>query len=250
MVDVVVAGSNNDFSFAVSDFTNPASPTNVTTNPGLGGGCMVDASGSLAAIGDFNGSSVRLCDISNPAAPALQGTVNTGLSGIGAISMDGNHVLVGELNGLRAVLIDASVPANPSVISTINTGISSIASVGLSGTKGVAAGPNDGAFAVIDYTSPASPTVTKFSSGTGGVFFDNVTVDINSGKAAVGDNGSGAVHFFDVSSGTAVHLGSQNTIQSGVFSVSISGTTVAAASSNNVAISLISFQNPARPDRD
>ena len=71
---------------------------------------MVDASGSLAAIGDFNGSSVRLCDISNPAAPALQGTVNTGLSGIGAISMDGNHVLVGELNGLRAVLIDASVP--------------------------------------------------------------------------------------------------------------------------------------------
>ena len=247
MVDVVVAGSNNDFSFAVSDFTNPASPTNVTTNPGLGGGCMVDASGSLAAIGDFNGSSVRLCDISNPAAPALQGTVNTGLSGIGAISMDGNHVLVGELNGLRAVLIDASVPANPSVISTINTGISSIASVGLSGTKGVAAGPNDGAFAVIDYTSPASPTVTKFSSGTGGVFFDNVTVDINSGKAAVGDNGSGAVHFFDVSSGTAVHLGSQNTIQSGVFSVSISGTTVAAASSNNVAISLISFQNPASP---
>jgi hypothetical protein len=138
------------------------------------------------------------------------------------------------------VLIDASNPANPIVISTHNSGISSISSVGLSGNKAVVSGPNDGAFALVDYTNPASPSHTTFNSGTGGVvFLGAVSVDIDSGRAAVGDNAGGNVHFFDVTGASAVHLGARATVQSGVFSVSISGTTVAAASSNNVAISLV-----------
>src|SRR5215471_9413442 len=131
MMDVVVAGSNNDFSFAVVDFTNPNSPTNTLVNPGFGGGCMVDSSGTLAAVGNFNGSQVVLCDISNPASPVVKGSVNSGLSGIGAISIDGTRVLAGEHAGLRAVLIDASDPANPTIISTHNTGISSIGSIAI-----------------------------------------------------------------------------------------------------------------------
>jgi len=246
-MDIVVAGSNNDPSFAVVDFTNPGSPTNVLVNPGFGGGCMVDASGTLVAIADFNGSTVAICDISNPASPAIKGSVNTGLSGIGAISIDGTHVLVGELSGLRAVLIDASNPSNPTVLSTHNTGISSISSVGLSGNKGVAAGPNDGAFALIDYTNPSSPTHTTFNSGGGVIFAGPLNVDVDSGRAAVGDNGSGNLFFFDVTGGTAAHLGTQTTVQTGIFSVSVSGSSVAAASSNNVPISLVSFTNPSSP---
>jgi hypothetical protein len=115
-------------------------------------------------------------------------------------------------------------------------------------TSRVAAGPNDGAFALIDYTNPASPTHTTFNSGTGGVIFNGpLNVDVDTGRAAVGDNGSGNLFFFDVTGSNAAPLGTQMTVQAGIFSVSISGTTVAAASSNNVAISLVSFINPNSP---
>jgi len=247
-MEVVVAGSNNDFSFAVVDFTNPNSPVVVLVPAGFGGGCMVDASGTLAAIGNFNGSQVLICDISNPASPVITGSVNTALSGIGAISIDGTRVVAGELNGLRAVLIDASNPSNPVIASTHNTGISGISAIALSGNKAIVAGPNDLAFAVIDYTNPASPTHATFNSGTSGVFFNGaLTADLDSGRAAVADIGGGLVTFFDVSGANPAPLGHQTSVQAGVSSISVKGSTVAAASTNNVAISLISFQTPNNP---
>ena len=247
-MEVIISGSNNAFDFAVTDFTAPNSPTNVTTNPGLGGGCMVDASGTLAAVGNFNGSQVTVFDISNPAIPVAGGSVGTLLSGIGAISVDAKRVLIGELNSGRAVLIDASNPANPTVISTHNTTLGGISAIALSGGKAVAAGPNDLAFVVIDYSNPATPTHARFNGGTNGVFFNgSMTADIDGSRAAVADAGSGDVHFFDVSGATPNRLGVKTTTQAGVTSVSISGTTVAAASSNNIAISLVSFANPANP---
>jgi hypothetical protein len=248
MVDVVVAGSNNEFDFAVVDFTNPASPTKVLVTPPFQGGCMVDISGSLAAVGNFNGGEVEVFDVSNPASPVHKGGVSTVLGGIGSISIDGNRVLVGELNGLRAILIDASNPSSPSIVSTHNTGISSITSIAISGTKGVAAGPNDLAFSVINYSNPTTPTHVKFLSNTNGVFFGGpMQADLDGARAALADGGGGEVHFFDVSGANPVRLGLQTTIQAGVFSLSISGTTVAAASTNNVDISLVSFTNPNSP---
>jgi hypothetical protein len=42
---LVVAGSENQQTFAVIDFTNLASPTKVLVNPGLGSGCRVAMDG-------------------------------------------------------------------------------------------------------------------------------------------------------------------------------------------------------------
>jgi hypothetical protein len=94
MAVIVVAGSNNGNRFAVIDFTIPASPTNVLATPTFLGGCMVDCSGTLAAVGNYNGGEVEIFDISNPALPVQTGSVSTALNGIGAISFDGPRIVV------------------------------------------------------------------------------------------------------------------------------------------------------------
>src|SRR5947208_88758 len=104
MPRVVVAGSTNNFTFAVIDFTIPTSPTVVQVNPGFGGGSTVDMDGSSAVAGNINGGQVRLVDVSNPAAPVLQGIFNTTLLGIGAIAIRGAQVAVGEQNGPHIAL--------------------------------------------------------------------------------------------------------------------------------------------------
>ncbi len=247
-MNVVVAGSQNDASFAVVDFTNPATPTVAIVAAPFQGGCMVDCSGTLAAVGNFNGGQVAIYDISIPSTPVLKGSVSTVLGGIGAISIDGNRVLVGEVNGLRVILIDVSTPSNPTILSTFSSAISSISSAALKGTKAIISGPNDLIFAVLDYTVPATPTQVKFTPGTGGVFFGGaVAGDLDGTNAALADIGDGNVYLFDVGGASPVLLGKMLTTQAGVSSLSISGTTVVAASSNDATLSVVSFQAPATP---
>jgi hypothetical protein len=246
--DVAVAGSNNDNRFAVIDFSSPTSPTHVLVSAGFLGGCMVDNNGTLAAVGNYNGSDVAFFDISNPAAPVARSVAHTTLAGIGAISFDGTHVLVGEVNGQRAVLINAANPAAPTILSTFTTAISSISSIALKGTVAVASGPNDAHFAVLNYSNPAAPTQTTSTPGGGGVFFGGaITCDLDGSHAAVADYSGGDVYLYDVSSGTPNLLGRHTTGQAGVSSISISGHTVAAASTNDLTISIVDFLNPAAP---
>lgn len=126
MTNVVVAGSNNDNSFAVIAVSSPASPAKALVTPPFQGGCMVDASGQLAVAANYNGGQVAVYDVSNPASPVFQGSVTTTLGGIGAVSADGTRVLVGDVNGLRAAMIDISNPASPQILSVFTTAIDSI----------------------------------------------------------------------------------------------------------------------------
>jgi hypothetical protein len=245
---IVVAGSNNDNSFAVIDFTVPASPVNVLAPAPFLGGCMVDCSGTLVAVGNYTGGEVAIFDISNPASPTQKSTVSTVLGGIGAISFDGSHVLVGEVNGQRVVLIDVSNPSAPSILSTFTSAVSSISAIALKGTRAVAAGPNDLFFVVLDYTNPGSPTQVQFMPGSDGVFFGGaVTCDLDGTQAALADYSSGNVYLFDVSGGSPTLLGQYASNQVGISSISISGNFVAAASTNDFTMTLVNFQNPASP---
>jgi hypothetical protein len=247
-MNVVVAGSQNDFSFAVTDFTNPAMPTTKIVLAPFLGACTVDCSGTLAAVGNLHGGEVVIYDIANPAAPAMKGSVNTMLGGISALSIDGPQVLAGEMNGLRVVLIDVSNPSTPTILSTFNTAISSITSAQLKGTRAVVSGPTDLIFVVLDYTVPVTPTQVKFVPGTDGVFFGGaVTADLDGTTAVLADLSGGNVYLFDVIAGAPALRGKRATVQAGVSSISISGTTVVAASSNDTTMSLVSFQNPANP---
>lgn len=239
--EVIVAGSSNNFAFAIIDVTSPGSPKLATVNPGFGGGCSVDADGSRAAVGNLNGGQVALYDLTNPASPVKLGSVSTPLGGVGAISIDGNRVLAGEHNGVRATLIDFTNPSSPTILSTINTGISSIESIALSGSKAVASGPNDFTMDIIDYSNPSNPTRASFDPQLGSV----LTVDLAGTLAAVGAQNGSDVALVDV--GSASVLGSVTTSLAGIFSISITGSLVAAGSTNSLPVFLIDFSNAGNP---
>ncbi|WP_031364635.1 choice-of-anchor D domain-containing protein [Caballeronia sordidicola] len=245
---VIVAGSQDAPEFAVIDFSVPGSPVNVLTAPPFTAGCVVDCDGTLAVVGDFNGGEVAIYDISNPAVPALLGTVSTPVSRLATISIDGTHVLVGDGSGDGLVLVDVSNPSAPLVVSTINTGLSSISAVALKGAYAVATGVYALTFVVVDYTNPSHPTQVQFVPGTAGVHFGNSpTCDLDGTHAALADSGSGNVYLFDISGGTPSLLGQYASTQSGISSLSISGNFVAAASTNDFTMSLIDFTNPGSP---
>jgi hypothetical protein len=167
-MEVAIAGSPNNLTFSVIDFSVPTDPKVALANANFGAGCIIDADDTLAAVGSALGGEVALYELTDPVNPALLGSINTGFGGVGAISIDQKSVLAGEINGLRAALIDFTIAQSPSIVSTINTGISSIASISLSGSKAVASGPNDFGFAVIDYSNPSSPTHSIFNFSLGG----------------------------------------------------------------------------------
>jgi Abnormal spindle-like microcephaly-assoc'd, ASPM-SPD-2-Hydin len=107
-------------------------------------------------------------------------------------------------------------------------------------------------FVVLNYASPASPSQVQFTPGTGGVFFQGVIVcDLDGSYAAVADLGGASpptpIYLFNVSTGTPALLGTYQSDQAGVTSISVSGTTVAAASTNDATITLVSFASATSP---
>jgi hypothetical protein len=247
-MEVVVAGSDNLFRFAVIDFTTPTKPGVVLVTPSFSDSCVVDAFATLVAVASKHAGEVNIFDISDPAKPILKGSVSTTLSGIGAISISNTSVVVGELDGIGIAFIDVSDATNPTVRSNFDTSISSIASIAISGSKAVCSGANDMAFLVIDYSDPSNPTEVRFQPPSQGVTLNfGVVVDLDGTRMAVADNTAQTVWFFDVSGAAPSLLGKQTTVQQGIFSISINGTIVCAASANDANVSLISFQNTGSP---
>src|SRR6185312_1622961 len=124
---VVVAGSDNDPSFAVIDFTAPGSPVvrRIPPDPAFPfGACRVAIDGSRVAAGDSQGSDVRVVDVTDPANPDPVAFFRTNLAGIAAIAIRGHRVAVGEVfssSSARVALIDFSSPANPGVLGIAST---------------------------------------------------------------------------------------------------------------------------------
>jgi len=224
MTTVVVSGSNNDFRFAVTDFSNAAAPSTTFVNPGFattGGptnnGCVVacsslftdgDISGSLVAVGYYGGGQVAIYDLSNPASPSLKASFSTGLNGIGALSLNGNNLLVGEANGEHIALLDISQPQSKAIVSNTpvgdfaNGGVSSLA---INGSFAVVSGAY--AFDVLDYTTPTTPKVIPFIfTGNAAAFTPPFVCDYDGSTAALGD-ANGLVGVFYLGPGGATMIG-------------------------------------------
>ena len=94
---VAIAASQPDTRSTVIDFTNSASPSSVQIISPFLGGCAVDYSGSLACVGNPKGARLpAVFDISNPATPAVKGSITSTLSGITAISGDGSYLVAAD----------------------------------------------------------------------------------------------------------------------------------------------------------
>ncbi len=118
MAEFAVAGSDNDNPFVVANFLpDPTHPHAVSFPSPFSGGCVVDCSGLLVAVGNYRQLQFAIYNIDNPATPKLNGVFDIpsmidglSFSGIGALSLDGTNLLVGDYNGGTMALFDVSRP--------------------------------------------------------------------------------------------------------------------------------------------
>jgi hypothetical protein len=207
----VNAGEYEPNYFWVIDFSNvpadPPSPVQVLL-PFQGSGCVVDCSGTLAAVGNSTGpGSVTIYDISNPAAPRSIDSTGAALSaeganfdGIGAISFYGGYVLAAEANGRRVALIEIGSVASPQVY---ETGLATVTGVSIFGQYAVVCGTSvyRNAFQVANVDNLSSlqsdAATTSFSEA---VEYSTVMCDFD-GVNAIFSDGTG-VYVFGISDGT------------------------------------------------
>ncbi|MFF3816223.1 hypothetical protein ACFYYD_06350 [Streptomyces bluensis] len=245
-----MAGSENDTSFAVVDFTNPTLPKRTLVNPGFGAGCRVALGGHSAAVGNVLGGDVRVVNVANPASPVLQGKATTVLAGIGGLAIRKTLVVIGESANnfkARAVAIDFSRPTVPVVLGTAHTALSSnggpaISSVAFVSDYVVMVSGADFEIVQVDFTIPGSPVVTNFNPRLAGP--PVIDVDANARIIAAGDSTSGILKWFDADSKT--QLGSINTKLTTINSVAIAVPRILVASQNEFNADLIDLVGPTR----
>ena len=252
MTRIVVAGSENDTSFVVINFTIPGNPSVVPINPGFGAGCRVAIDGFNAAVGNVLGGNVRLVNVSNPHAPVLQGMVSTVLAGIGAIAIHGQHVAVGEFTNsfkARVVLIDFSSPGKPVILGTAQTPLASVAtsptetlaaisSLAFIGpNRVVASGPSDFEIVQVDFTNPTSAVVSTFNPALAGP----PSIDADGNQIVAGDTTSGIIKLFNAS--TQSLAGSINSRLPSITSIAFAAPLVLAASQSAYNVVRISFSD-------
>ena len=249
--EVVLAAGPVSLDFAAIDFTNPNSPNIVNIRPPFGPGLAVDCGGggTLAAVGNQNGGQVVIYDLTNPASPAMLGSVTTTLNGIGAIKLSGNWVLVGDISGFQVALIDISTPRSPEILSTFQTQTAGITSVALSGSYAVVSGPLSTKIDIIDYSDPANPSDSLFDPNVA-QGLPGLAVDLDGTYAAVGSQYNSNIALVDVTGPTI--LGTVSSGLTGVdgvqnLSISIKGSQVAVGSSNYFSVALIDFTNFSSP---
>ncbi len=178
MVVVVAAASKSRPEFAVINFGN--TPPTVVMTLGFKSGNVVDCYGTLAAVGEYAGSSVALFDISVPASPVKTGTAVETSFQIGSISTDGSYVLVGEMEGSRVALIDISNPARPYVLSVSDCApnLNIISNVAFRSPTAVVSGDNRAV--VLDFKNPrvGAVAVPITYNATGPSDFDGTTAAV------------------------------------------------------------------------
>ena len=254
-VIVTVTGSSTETRFAVTNMSVPTAPTTVhITAPFENGGCVVDCSGKLAAVGNYGGGSVAIYDLFHPAEPVLQETLSTGLqlrglTGIGALSFDGTNLLVGEANGPNIVLID--IKSKKIVSSEVFKEFADggVADIALVGKTAVVTGTFS--FGVLNLARPTALTLTPYHLPTNAVGTPATgpfACGFDGSTAVIGD-AHGNLNVYAIMQGwNAEYLGETGSSLPSVTSLATLGIgggvqRIAAASVLSADVSLIVFQS-------
>jgi len=225
---VVVTGNTTDPQFAVSSFLALPAPSRTMVETNFTG-CVVDCSGTLAAVGSYGSGQVAIYDLSDPASPQLQGTVPSTISAIGALSLDGTNLLVGELNGSSLVLINISNISSPQYATpATNPNYGSISAVVLKGSTAVVCGP--GGFGVLNIGTMATAFYpSPISAGIGNPFVPG-TCDFDGSTAVFADSGSDNIFVYSISGGDASYQAAGNTGLNPPVSIAVLGNQIAVGS--------------------
>jgi ACR3 family arsenite efflux pump ArsB len=209
------SGSN----LVVLDYSNPSSPVaagsvNLGTNNQPTG---VYVQGRYAYVatsknGNTAQSVVAIVDISNPAAPVLDGFTSTLDLGGATIFAQGKYLYVPENNGNFAIF-DVSNPSNPVLMSNSDPSgmLASPSAVYVQGNYAYVSSANNGVV-ILNISNPSSPTFvgdTGGSDGYSGIYVQGryaYSVDTN------GANGTHKLTTFDVSNPSSpITVGSTTT---------------------------------------
>lgn len=122
-----------DFNLGIVAIIDTATNTQIGTVTGLNQpqATAINSTGNLLYVGNLQGKSVSIFNVSNPASPTLVATVNIG-SNVEAVALskDGTKLYVlSDINSNFGVageavftVVDVSTPSTPAVLSTLNLG--------------------------------------------------------------------------------------------------------------------------------
>jgi hypothetical protein len=220
----------------------------VFANPPFLGGCLVDCSGTLAAVGNYGAGQVSIYDITDPSSPKLKNTFDSGLgpdagfTGNGALSLDGKNLLVGELNGPGIVLIDVSKSEPESIVSSIRDGDfgeGGVSAIVMKGSLAVASGQF--AFVAYNYKNPGNPVVTPYFQNGTIDFQGPTTCDFDGSAAALGDSAGNLYVFKITDDGLPEFTAKASSIFQAVTSIAVRANLVAANFSGGNFVTLTNF---------
>src|SRR5208337_4133815 len=137
---VVVTGNTTDPQFAVSSFLALPAPSRTMVETNFTG-CVVDCSGTLAAVGSYGSGQVAIYDLSDPASPQLQGTVPSTISAIignpfvpGTCDFDGSTAVFAD-SGSDNIFVYSISGGDASYQAAGNTGLNPPVSIAVLGNQ-------------------------------------------------------------------------------------------------------------------
>lgn len=129
--NVVVSGPSDTVAIKINFGVTP--PGQTTLNPMIPGGLTTDADGDAhrIAVGDNNGTMLKLFDANTN---ALLGTANTTLGGVGSVALNMPRAFAGSPNEFIVARVDFG-GASP-VVTTFNGALAGGVTVAIEGTRG------------------------------------------------------------------------------------------------------------------
>ncbi|MGC9602818.1 MAG: hypothetical protein ABSE76_03750, partial [Minisyncoccia bacterium] len=161
---VVVAGryayvADEHAGLVIFDVSNSSAPTWLSTYAVTGTSYSVALSGTYAYLDDFNSHATRVIDVSNPAAPALAGSLTVASSHPIGLAISGKYLYIADFTP-AVYVADISNPASPTLVGTysgVGTSVSSPTALYASG-KYVYVADQDTGLYTLDVSNPANPT--------------------------------------------------------------------------------------------
>jgi hypothetical protein len=269
--------SKNSIALEVIDVTDPSLPTHESSYAGFADSpACVYVSGGTAYVG-FGGNSSNIytngfqtVDVSNPAAPALVGTLYDNQNGAdlkspNSLCIQGTHCYITNKSDATLGIVDVSNPTNPIYVATFALSIIPNA-LFVKGNYAFASGidpsSGEGTLEVIDVSNAMHPIYAgRIDNGSGGAILvaptsvfvsGNLAFISNAGTSPPGFAGGGAsLEIINVSTPSAPsHVGSildgsGGAVLSNAQSVYVSGSKAYIAAYE--ALEIIDVSNPSSP---
>gem|GEM_PF-3303256 len=243
--------------FSVIDITDPYTPRQISSISSINDIRDISIVGKYAYVVStyavISEQQLYIVDISNPAAPVVQGSLllSSGMdTSIFRVQTVGKYAYIttGFHNSL--LVVDVSNPSSPvlagSVSSSLMSGASSIA---ISGTHAVVGGNVSDSLVVVDVSNPGNPQIVGSISTTSSL--DGVRDIYISGKYAyaVGSSVNDTLTVVDISSSTnPVVVGSvQSSSLDAPFSVQVSGKYAYVAAGIRNALTVVDISSSTNP---